>query len=266
MKNLLLILVLFPFGAYAGLEKITLQNLDLIYDFPLGKGTADKVGIGISKSSEALVDIEIQRTDHSFELTTPYFDFSWLNPSPFVFDMEKLTTVKTSASIGTKVHTVESELITFRPKNGGDYLASKIKGMCEGQAVGEFKERLYKDCLNKMDLSIKKVDVPADFIFYRLLETFPRVSPELDTPGDNVVLKINEGKYYLQVYFKYWIYAGLRFWGQVQLEENDKVIAIRVDEVRFGYLTVTSFAMKKLKELLKDPNIKVDPPWIRITR
>ena len=153
----------------------------------------------------------------------------------------------------------------LQPKARGQYIADKIKGNCEGIATGTFQMRIMNDCRNKMDLTIKKIDVPTNFILFRLLEDFPPTpAPEMDFPGDNIVLSVKEGDYVLQIYLKYWFYAGLRSWGHVQYENNYKTVAIRVDQIKFGYLNVTKLVMNKLKEVVTNPNLKVDPPWIRI--
>lgn len=265
MRALLLILTIFSINAFAGFDKLTVQNLDLEYLGPYGKGTVERVGIGMSLATEPY-DIEINRTDEAFELTSPYLDFTWNDPLKFIHDIEKLTAKKLSASLGSKKsHFVEADYLMVQPKGRGQYIAEKLKGNCEGIATGTFQMRMMDDCRNKMDITIKRVDVPVDFILFRVLEDLPRMpAPEMDFPGDNIVVSVKEGDYAFQIYIKYWFYAGLRSWGHVQYENDYKTVAIRVDQIKFGYLNVTKLVMKKLQEVVTSPNVKVDPPWIRI--
>lgn len=265
MRAFLLILTIFSMNAIAGFDKLTVQNLDLEYTGPYGKGTVERVGIGMSLATEPY-DIEINRTDSSFELTSPYLDFTWNDPLKMIYDIEKLNTKKLSANLGTKKsHFVEADYLMVQPKGQGQYIAEKLKGNCEGIATGTFQMRMMDDCRNKLDLTIKKVDVPVDFFLLRILEDLPRMpAPEMEFPGDNIVVSVKEGDYALQVYVKYWFYAGLRSWGHVQYENDYKTVAIRVDQVKFGYLNVTKLVMNKLKEVITSENVKVDPPWIRI--
>lgn len=265
MKFLLLICTFISINAIAGFDKLTVQNLDLEYTGPYGKGTVERVGIGMSLATEPY-DVEINRTDSSFELTSPYLDFTWNDPLKFIYEIEKLNTKKLSANLGTKKsHFVEADYLMVQPKGQGQYIAEKLKGNCEGVAIGRFQMRMMDDCRNKMDLTIKKVDVPADFFLLRVLEDLPQLpAPDMEFPGDNIVVSVKEGDYALQVYVKYWFYAGLRSWGHVQYENDYKTVAIRVDQIKFGYLNVTKLVMKKLQEVATGPNVKVDPPWIRI--
>ena len=262
MRSLFLLTLLVSSTAFASFEKLNVKNLDLDYKAPHGSGTVEKVGIGMSLD-EGTFPIEINRTENSFELTSPYVDFTWYRPLKFIYDVEELVTKKASTALGTDVHFIESEYVSLKNKSG-EYKAEKLKLTCDGDAKGEFEVRLMEDCRNNLDLTIKKIDVPVDF-FVKLIESIPQMpAPDMDMPGDNVVGSIKKGDFYLQVYIKYVFYAGLRAWGHVQFENDRKVVAMRVDTIKFGYLPVTGTVMKKLQEIIKSPDVKIDPPWIRI--
>lgn len=262
MKLLLPLLFTTSF-AFASLEKITVQNLDLDYAAPYGKGTVEKVGIGVGLTPETF-PLEVIRTETSFDLISPYVDFSWMNPLKFIYSLQTVSSRKLSASLGTKDHFISAESVTVIPKNGGEYKADLFDAKCVGDFKGPFDVRLLEDCRKSLNLTIKRVDVPTDFFLYEVLEDLPKLPGTFEIPGDNVIAKIDEGNFYLQVYVKYWFYAGLRSWGHMQYENNYQTIAIRVDQIKFGYLTVTNLVMKKLQEVIKNPDVVIDPPWIRI--
>lgn len=264
MKHIILALALVSTPALAGLEKVSLKNLDLDYKAPYGQGQVERVGIGMGLKSTPY-PVEVTRTEDSFELTTPYVDFTWKHPLKLVYEIEGLFTRKANLSIGTKIHSVNVEEVQLTTKDNNLYKAELIEGECKGEAVGSFDKRLLEDCRKSMDIKIKRVDVPESFILARLMRNLiTPVTKELDIPGHNLILSVKEGKYALQVYIKYWMTAGLRAWGQVNYENNYETIAIRVDQVKFGYIPVTNLVMNKLKEIITSPEVTVDPPWIRI--
>ena len=265
MRSLFLLTLLLSSSAFASFEKLNVKNLDLDYKAPHGAGTVEKVGIGMSLGPVAF-PVEINRTENAFELTSPYVDFTWYKPLKFIYDVQELVTKSTSTALGTDVHFVESDYLMVKPGKGGEYKAEKLKLTCDGDAKGTFEERLMEDCRTNLDLTIKKIDVPVDFFLVRLLESFPQFpAPDTDDmPGDNVIATVKNGEFYLQVYIKYVFRAGLRAWGHLQYENNRKVVALRIDTIKFGYLNITSLAMKKLQEVIKSPDVKIDPPWIRI--
>jgi hypothetical protein len=268
MNSMVFLIITFmtiSFHSIAGFEKVFVQNLDLDYSAPSGKGMVEKVGIGLNLVSVPY-PIEIARTDESFEIFSPYLEFSWKNPTRFIYDIEAFSVKRTSAGIGMKIQSIESDYLMMRPKGRGEYKAENIRGICDGGATGSIGERVLEDCRRSMDLSIKKVVIPTDFILYKLIEGLPSdIEPgQVNLPGEDIILKMKEGDFYFQIYIRYWLRAGLRVWGKLQYEDNFDTIAIRVDEIKFGILPVTSFIMKKLKEINNNTNVIVDPPWIRI--
>lgn len=258
-------LLVISLNAFASFEKVTVRDLNFSYEAPYGVGTVSKVGIGMSLRPDTY-NIEITKTDNSFELNSPYVDFSWKNPARFVYDLESLEAVNTSGALGDKTQFIKSELLVFRPKDQEEYRAEKVDASCEGYTTGSFEKRFFEDCRKNLNLKIAKVKFPSDFVLYQVAQSLPPIFPEeIDIPADNVLASVKEGELYLQLYVKYWFYAGIRTWGFIQYEDNYRTLAIRVDTIKFGYLPVTSMVMNRLKEIFKDTDVKVDPPWIRIS-
>ena len=74
---------------FAGVEKISLKNLDLEYESIYGQGTFEKFGIGIGMSSlTEAQEFLIYKRENSFDLTIGHIDFEWVRPIPFVFDLK----------------------------------------------------------------------------------------------------------------------------------------------------------------------------------
>ncbi len=264
MRSFLGLFVFFQLSAFAGIQKINIQNLDLEYAAPYGKGTLDKFGVGTSLAPEKL-DVELLLTENALDVTSPMVDFTWNDPDKFVYALEKVSAKRTTAVLGTKeVHVVESEHLVMAMKGQGPYEAQLLKGQCDGDAVGSFKMRLLEDCRNKMDLTIKKLEIPEKSPLNLLVEDLPVSVIEEEMPADNIVVSVREGELYLQAYIKMWMTAGLRVYGNFSYENDHKVIAVKVSQIKFGYLPVTRLVMKKLQELNLEA-IRVDPPWIRIT-
>ncbi len=265
MRTFLCLMVFLSTSSFAGFEKLSAQNLNFEYGAPYGKGTIEKVGLGYSlKNGAAPYEVSIEKTHNSFEMTSDFLDFSWMNPYKFFYNMEKFDTQRTSFGLGGSSHFIESEQMLFVPEGRGKYLAQKLLAKCEGSSSGEFKIRVMEDCKTKLDVSIKRVEVPADFILYKILYELPQIPGEFDIPGDNFILSSRDGKFNMQLYIKYYVYAGLRAHGHFQYEDNHQTLAIKVNQIKFGFFNVTGFVMGRLQEVIKNPDIKIDPPWIRI--
>ena len=264
MRLLLLLFFTYFSQAQAGFEKLSVKNLNLSYSAPYGEGTLDKVGLGYSlKDVQVPYAISLEKKENAFEVTSSFLDFTWMKPYRFFYHLEKLKTVKTDFSLGGSQHALESSELRLVPEGRGEYIARKVKASCLGTAQGEFKVRVLEDCRTRLDATIERVEVPSDFFLYRILYDLPRTTG-VDIPADNFVLKANDGNFHLQLYIKYYVYAGLRATGHFQYEDDYQTLAIKVNQIKFGYLTVTNFVMNRLREIITSPDVKVDPPWIRI--
>lgn len=265
MRAILLLIAFLSSSAQAGFEKISVKNLNLTYQDGRGEGTLEKVGLGYSlKNVQIPYRISIEKTENSFEVTSEFLDFSWIAPYKFFYNAEKLNTKNTDFSIGGPFHFLESESLSIMPRDRGLYEAQKVKLKCEGQGRGILKNRVLEDCRQKMDVSVKRIEVPSDFILYRILYSLPEVQGELDFPGDNLVVTSRNGQFNLQLYIKYYVYAGVRANGRFYYEDDYQTIAIKVNQIKFGILNVTNFVMRRLQAANRSPDVKIDPPWIRI--
>lgn len=262
MPFLIVLLALSSF-CFAGFEKVSIKNLDFEYASPYGKGTLEKVTLGHSMVQEKY-PVEVNRMENSFELVTPFLDFSWNNPWKFVHELKALTTSGVNMNLGGEKHTLTADKVIATPKGRGEYRAESVSVTCEGKSTGELKGRLFEDCREKMSARAKRVDVPNDFILYRILFSAPPIPRELDIPAYDLEFTSKSGNFALLFTFQYYVFARLRAYGHFQYENDYKTIAIRVDQIKFGYIPVTSFVMRRLKEVITNPNVTVDPPWIRI--
>lgn len=265
MRVTLILIAFLSSLAHAGFEKISVKKLNLTYQDSYGEGTLEKVGLGYSlKNVQVPYRISIERTDEAFEVTSEFLDFSWIKPYKIFHNAEKFHATNTDFSIGDKIHFLESDSLSIMPKDRGLYEAHKVSVKCEGQGTGILKTRVLEDCRHKLDASVKRIEVPADFILYRILYSLPELQSELEFPGDNLIFTSRNGQFNLQLYIKYYVYAGLRANGRFHYENDYQTIAINVNQIKFGILNVTNFVMRRLQAVNKSPDIKIDPPWIRI--
>lgn len=257
------LLLLLSLSAFAGPKLLALKNVNFDYVLPMGNGEAEKIMVA-TDLLPATFPFEVLRTDAAFEVTTPFIDYHWLKPFPFVHDIESLTTKNLNLKVGGTLHELSLEHFSVRPRKRNDYRASGLVGTCEGGSEQDLLVKLLEDCRTKMDLKIKKVDVPEDFILYKLIQDLEKREDMSEIPGDNLNFSSRDGKYALQVYLKYWIHAGLRSWGTFSYEDDFKTLVIKVDQIKFGYLSVTTLVMNRLREMNQNPNVVVQPPFIKI--
>jgi hypothetical protein len=266
MKALILTLGLFMMGplAASGLEKIAIQNLDLDYQSPYGKGEFEKLQIGLSLINPRY-QVEVHRQPDAFLLETAFVDFTWYQPLAFLHEMQNLTARKLSARGDRKEHFAKADSLHFTPQGSGEVALLEIDLRCKGHSKEkQLENRIMEDCRHNMAGTIGKVEVPLGVAAPAIFKSLPDIPQEMDSSVWAIYLNMEQGEFYLSFWVPSWFRARLHSWGSVHYENNFRTIVIKVDRIRYGYLPVTSIVMRELQNSIKHPKVKIDPPWIRI--
>lgn len=264
MSYLFLILV-FIAPAFANLDSIHIKNLDLNYVYPEGQGEFEKLSIGVELSKQTY-PVQIYRREKTFDIISPFVDFQWLNPITFVHNAQKVSTTKLNLNINRGEQYARGESLSFVGEKTGEILLNKYDFTCVGTSVAKDPVvRLQEDCLNKMDATVSHMELPFEFLT-TLASQLPDVptESEAEMPAHDFSLTLNQGDFYSYVRIKYVVRAYLKIWGHTQMENNGSTLAIRVDQIKYGILPVTTLVMNELRRQVRSPNVTIDPPWIRI--
>jgi hypothetical protein len=259
MRLLLVLILLVPTLSFAGLEKLTINNLNLDYVSPKGTGTVDKVEVGVSK--EFSQPVEVEKLEDSLLLRTGVVEFQWMKPWSPLMLLEKIQVENVTLKSGHLAHAlvIPKGTITYK----GDYKILNGSAYCEGTSEqADIENRVLEDCRENMKVEADRFDVPFDFFLIDLLAKLPQQDEE--QPLKNFTLTVKDGDFYMYALVNYVVKAGLRTWGAIHYEDDLNTMVIRVDTIKFGYIPVTNMVMKELKERIKSPDIKVEPPFIRI--
>jgi len=265
MWLLFLLLPFFNF-THASLERVQIENVNLNYQKPYGRGEMDVINMDISSIQSQSYPLEIFRGENIFKVAMPFFNLNWVNPWPFIYKTENLIVQKGSVSLGKVNHYVNSDKVIFNPSESRPY---ELKGMslkCYGSSIATKMEiRLIEDCYKNLDLKISQLEIPLEAFVAQFFQQFSvDLLPESLRPADNLTLTIKEGSFAFEAYTKVVFYAGLRAWGGIIFENNYQTAMIRVDQIKFGYLPITKIVMRELAKRIKHPNVIVTENYIII--
>jgi len=253
-------------AVFAGLDRMVIENLNATYEKPYGKGEIDKVNIGVSAQNVAPYQVEIFRKEKTFEVKSTFIDITWNDPWSIVHDVEEFSVTKANASFGKKEHSVDSERVTLTPPGLGTFDLETIKVSCQGTSTDEkLENRLMDDCRKQLELTVSNLEIPINFFMSQIVADYPQMPlPLKDRPADNLKLSVNEGDFSFSVYTRVVFYAGLRAWGNISFENNRKTIIIRVDQIKFGYVSITPVVMRELARRIKHPNVIISGSYVII--
>lgn len=260
-----LLLLIFVSTAFAALDRIQIKSLNLDYTLPMGSGDVEKVSVGVSLQKKAY-PVEVRREENSFDVFSQFVDFKWLNPTPFVHNIQKGSIQGLYFKIDRQDHSLFGEDLHFKGEKSGEFLFQKYELKCQGSSLATHPiNRLKTDCLEKMQGTISHMELPFEFL-NTIASQLPDIPTETDgdIPANDFLLNIKQGEFFSYLRIKYIVRAYLKFWGHVQFENEGSTLAIRMDQIKYGALPVTTLVMNELRRQISHPNISVNPPWIKI--
>lgn len=249
----------------SSIKKVHVQNLNLDYFSPKGIGSVEKLSVGLSKKSLGTYALEIEKVETALVLRTEFLDLTWSSPGDFLLSLENIVLKNLNLNFDTKTHMLKASEFSFKTSAKKDYLLQDIDLLCDGSSrIENLGNRILDDCREKMLLKISKVEVPIDFVLNDILE---KVNSGIvdELPVSDFYLSSEAGEFYLYFYARYYVSAGLRTYGTFEYSPDYKTITIKVNKIKFGILSVTNLVMNELKKRVKNPNIKIDPPYIRVS-
>lgn len=264
MSYLLLIFICLS-SAFASLDNIHIKNLDLTYVYPEGSGEFERLKVGVDLVEEKY-PVQVFRRENSIDISSPFVDFQWLDPLTFIHNAQKVSAKKLNLYLNRGEQYARGELLSFVGEKTGEIILNQYDFTCKGTSVvRDPVVRLQEDCLKNLEASVSHMELPFELLT-SLANQLPDTPTETETdmPANDFSLKMTNGDFFSYVRIKYVIRAYLRIWGHAQMENEGKTLAIRVDQVKYGILPVTTLVMNELQQQVRSPNIKIDPPWIRI--
>jgi hypothetical protein len=263
-RSLSMLLFLATTAAAAGVEKLTVTKLDFDYVAPAGAGAVERVGVGLG-IGPGPYPLQVVRTGEGFEIGTPFADVTWLRPLKLAYEARAFAAREVSAALGTRPHVVAGKLLAVTTAAGNEYRAGELRGSCAGTATGRFERRLLEDCRTKMTLAARTLELPDDFILSNIISRLPLPAADARAiPVNNLSLAVEDGRFALELYLKLVFRAGHRLRGDLGYEDGYKTLVLRIDEVRFGELSVTNLFLRALRELGQSDDVTVSPPFVRI--
>lgn len=263
LKVFLIIFFITP--AFAGFQQIEIRNLNFNYVYPLGEGDLEKLSLGMSLMGATLSPVKIERTNGSFLVSSSLVDFEWIDPFPFVHNIQEVKVNKMSALLGKGGHGAVADFVSVMPENLGEFSMEGLKVHCQGTSTHpDLEDRIALDCFEKMKLEVGKLGLPFDFFSPLLADIEYQADSTEEIPFGDFSFSNEEGKFQAALKVKLLISAYVRAFGFVKFDAQASTVAIRVDQIKYGILPITDIVMKELQRSINNPKITIDPPWIYI--
>jgi hypothetical protein len=266
MKSIFVFLFLiFSELAQADLKFIEGKNLNFYYIFPQGYGEIENLKISLSKKAPGPVAFEINALRPGFSIDLPFFQLEW-NGEVALLEQVKELKVKSSKIVLNKAkHEALLEEVELSHELLQKMSMRKLVAFCEGLSVAQdLGVRLVEDCFQNSKMTIKEFYLPLGrVIIGDIIQGLPDQSDEdIQAVPYDVEWESKQGNFFLGAKVKLLVKSRVKIKGHWSVDREKKVLAVRLDEVKYGILPITDTVFKELKERLKGPKFEVKKPYI----
>lgn len=250
------------------IKRISVENFNLNYEFPHGTGVFTKISARgrVSPLYTGSFPFELNLTEEpAFILSTEAFELVWENPPAVLSQVNKIVTENLNVSTQNNEHGLSVDKLIYGPDKKENYEFKQITFKCLGSStVVELKPRVFEDCKERLDSVIVKMD---DFFLRYILSILGKVPlPDGSTESmvNDLEISVTKGKLSIDYAVRYVISTALRIRGTLSYENDYNTIVVKVASMKYGIIPVTTLVMNQLKARIKNPRVKITPPWIRI--
>lgn len=266
MKSVFGLLILMcSFLAQAELKSIEAKNLNFYYIFPQGYGEIERLKIGLKKQAAAPVAFEILALLPGFSIELPFFQLEWNGEVALLEQVKDLKVKSSHIVLNKSKHEAILDEVELTHQLLQKMSMRSLEASCEGISVAQdLGVRLVEDCLQNSKMTIKEFYLPLGrVIIGDMIEGMPdRSDEDIQLIPHDVEWISNQGNFSLAAKVKLLVKSRVKIKGNWNVDQEKKVLTVRLDEVKFGIMPMTDLAFKELSERLKDPKFEVKKPYI----
>lgn len=257
--KILLLSVLLSSAAMAQVSKVDVKNFNFNYHAPLGDGVAD------SFSYEKLVNaqkVEVEKVNGEFKILLEGVEnqeLTFKNAPALISDAESISLKAFNLSFAERFALSISSAEFNSP--GKIVELSNLNLSCDRVAsFPEIIDQMISGCLQKMSFKAGALSTDGEGLDQAFIQAVEKSAMGVK----NVDFKVNGGKFEMGAEIKAQISGKMKGNGTVKYEAVARKLTVKVSEIKFGILDVTSQVFDELKKQESD-SIKVSKPYVYIT-
>ncbi len=259
------LILLCSFLAHADLKSIETKNLNFYYIFPQGYGELEQLNIGIQRKTSSPVAFEITALRPGFSIILPFFQLHWNGEEKLLESVKELKVKSSQIVLNKNRHSAKLEEVELSHEILEKMSMRNLEAYCEGISVAQdLGVRLVDDCLLNSKMTIKEFYLPIGrVIIGEMIEGLPDQSDEdISSVPYDVEWKSENGNFNLAAKVKLLVKSRVKIRGKWSVDHQNKILSLRLDEAKFGILTITDLVFKTLQDRIDDPKLEIKKPYI----
>lgn len=265
--KVLLVTALFSSLAYGQVSQVDIKNFNFNYSAPAGEGTADS--FSYQQKLEEAQKVYVQKNGEDFDIHLEGVenrDFTFKNPPSLIKDAQSIKLSAFNLAFQDKL-TLSMNSAAFNSPDKDLEMKNLTLGCDRVATFTEVMDQVISGCVQKMSVKTSNFSsAGAKSIEQAFMKAFDEGHDEdkAAVGVKNLDLKIAAGKLTLSAEIKAQISGTAKASGTVSYAVSTKKLTVKLSEVKFGILDVTSKVFDEL-EKQESANLQVSKPYIYIT-
>lgn len=269
MKTLLMGLFLVVNYAHAGNFTVTVQNFNFSYQNPIGQGSATYFNREPVAKDTSGVEVIVNRNGEDFILSVSGAynqDFQLKSAPSFMTEADHMNVERFDLVLNDQF-VLGLEAGQFESTKNYLGLEGLTLQCARETSLQKEVDQLVQGCINYGRMKVGKfVSKDMDNLIGELTQALIAAATEglVDKSSigvNNLDLKINSGKYALSGEVKAQMSGKIKSSGNLAFSASDQVLTIKINEVKFSFLDITSKVFDELKKKESD-KLKVAKPYV----
>jgi hypothetical protein len=271
MKRIFITLLCFSSLAFGQTASVT--GFDFNYRSPFGAGKAQNFSMSAEELFSA-VEIQVEKIDQDFSFKVSggqMGEYLFKGAPSFMTNAETMNVKNLNLDLSDRA-SVSVDHADFISPDDKLVLSRFTLDCVRHQQLPEVMDQLISGCVQKMHLKSSKFsssgqeeDSFAAHFSEAVVEALQDGKSSLSGVGvSSLELKVNAGRYELAAEVKADVSGKVRSLGTLAYNAQEKILTIRINEVKFSILNVTSKVFDELKKKESD-KMRVRPPYVYLT-
>jgi hypothetical protein len=253
--------------AWGQVSQVGISNFNFNYQAPQGSGTAD--AFSYQHKIDAGQNVQVEKVGEDFKILLEGVENREITFKNAPDIIKNANTIKLSAfnfSFADKLLLTLNSAVFNSPDKTVDL--KNLNLACDRIATfPEVMDQVISGCIQKMVLKTGGLSTNGESgLDQALMKAIDEQHDQIlgEVGLKNVSLKVNGGKFDLSADIQAQISGTAKSTGSIKYEAAIKKITVKVSEVKFGFLDVTSKVFDELKKQ-ESATLKVSKPYLYLT-
>jgi hypothetical protein len=272
MKTFLILLFMASI-AKAEVTSVDIKNFNFNYSAPSGEGLAQNFSYGNVKNTSPQ-KVSVEKMGEVFHIALSgqeNQELEFKGAPSLILDAESIKLTQFNLDFSSRFNLVAEEGWFKSPTT--EIKFNQISLGCDRLSSPEVADQLIAGCIQRMTLKTSSFSSQGQASEAGLASVTQALMKSVDEAHDtdkaavgvkNIDLSMSAGKFSLSAEVKAQISGKVKGNGSMSYDQAQKKITIKISEIKFGILNVTSKVFDELKKQ-ESAQVKVSQPYIYIT-